>query len=122
VRRKYACRTCADGVKVAAAPTKLLLKSNASTTLLTYVATAKYQDALPLYRQSQIFARHGAETPRNILARWMVQTGELIAPLVKTLRRHLLTDGYEGYAGVVRRNGIAHAGCWAHARRKFVEA
>ncbi len=188
VRRKYACPVCEEGVQTAPAPLKLLPKSNASATLLAYVATAKYQDALPLYRQSQIFARHGAEIPRNTLARWMVQAGERVAPLIETLRRHLLsaplihmdettlqvnqeadrqasatsymwvqrggppgqqvvlfdydasragrvpisllgdyagrlvTDGYEGYAEVVRRNGITHAGCWAHARRKFVEA
>ncbi|QNU60813.1 IS66 family transposase [Vreelandella titanicae] len=188
VRRKYACRTCEEGVKIAAAPAKLLPKSNASATLLAYVATAKYQDALPLYRQSQLLARHGAEIPRNTLARWMVQAGERIIPLIDTLRQHLLnaplihmdettlqvnqeadrhasatsymwvqrggppgqqvvlfdydasragrvpvrllgdyagrliTDGYEGYAEVVRRNGITQAGCWAHARRKFVEA
>ena len=188
VRHKYACPTCEEGVKIAPAPAKLLPKSNASATLLAYVATVKYQDELPLYRQSQIFARHGAEIPRNTLARWMVQAGERIAPLIETLRQHLLTaplihmdettlqvnqeadraasatsymwvqrggppgqqvvlfdydasragrvpvrllgnyagrlvtDGYEGYAEVVRRNGLTHAGCWAHARRKFVEA
>lgn len=169
-------------------PAKLLPKSNASATLLAYIATAKYQDALPLYRQSQIFARHGAEIPRNTLACWVVQVGERITPLIDTLRQHLLnaplihmdettlqvnqetdrsasatsymwvqrggppgqhvvlfdyassragrvpiellddyagrllTDGYEGYAEVVRQNGITHAGCWAHARRKFVDA
>ncbi|WP_234255699.1 IS66 family transposase [Billgrantia aerodenitrificans] len=188
VRRKYACPTCEEGVQIAPAPAKLLPKSNASATLLAYVATAKYQDALPLYRQSQIFARHGIEIPRNTLARWMVQTGKRMAPLIEALRRHMLkaplihmdettlqvntepgrstsspsymwlqrggppgqqvvlfdydasragrvpmrllgdyagrlvTDGYEGYAEVVRQNGITHAGCWAHARRKFVEA
>jgi len=68
VRRKYACPTCEEGVQIAPAPAKLLPKSNASATLLAYVATAKYQDALPLYRQSQTFARHGAEIPRNTLA------------------------------------------------------
>ena len=186
VRIKYGCPACEEGVQIA--PAKLLPKSNASSTLLAYVATAKYQDALPLYRQSQIFARHGAEIPRNTLARWMVQTGERMTPLIERLRRHLLqaslihmdettlqvntepdrpasstsymwlqrggppgqqvvlfdydasrtgrvpvrllgdyagrlvTDGYEGYAEVVRKNGIIHAGCWAHARRKFVEA
>ncbi|MDQ7735800.1 IS66 family transposase zinc-finger binding domain-containing protein, partial [Halomonas sp. SpR1] len=78
VRRKYACPTCEEGVNTAPAPAKLLPKSNASATLLAYIATAKYQDALPLYRQSQIFARHGAEIPRNTLARWMVQVGERI--------------------------------------------
>lgn len=188
VRRKYACPSCEENVKTAPAPAKLLPKSNASATLLAYVATAKYQDALPLYRQSQIFARHGADIPRNTLARWMVQAGQRLLPLIETLRAPLLksplihmdettlqvnqeegrkasaksymwvqrggppgqqvvlfdydpsragrvplrllgdyngclvTDGYEGYAEVVRRNGITHAGCWTHARRKFVEA
>lgn len=44
---------------------------------------AKYQDALPLYRQSQIFPRYGAEIPRNTLARWMVQAGERVPPLIE---------------------------------------
>jgi transposase len=34
----------------------------------------------------------------------------------------LLTDGYEGYAQSVRAYGLRHAGCWAHGRRKFIEA
>src|SRR5579885_1883253 len=34
----------------------------------------------------------------------------------------LLADAYGGYNGVVAGNGITRAGCWAHARRKFVEA
>jgi transposase len=33
----------------------------------------------------------------------------------------LQTDGYAGYAGVCAKNGLQHAGCWAHARRKFDE-
>jgi len=90
VRIKYSCPDCEEGVQIAPAPVKLLPKSNASPTLLAYVATAKYQDALPLYRQSQIFARHGIEIPRNTLARWMVQVGERLMPLVEALRQHLL--------------------------------
>lgn len=34
----------------------------------------------------------------------------------------LQTDGYEGYGRIGRRPGIRHVGCWAHCRRKFVEA
>src|SRR5713101_5818229 len=34
----------------------------------------------------------------------------------------LLADAYGGYNGVVAGNAITRAGCWAHARRKFVEA
>jgi hypothetical protein len=34
----------------------------------------------------------------------------------------LVADAYGGYNGVVAGNAIMRAGCWAHARRKFVEA
>jgi transposase len=34
----------------------------------------------------------------------------------------LLTDGYEPYAAVAEELGLVHAGCLAHARRKFDEA
>jgi hypothetical protein len=34
----------------------------------------------------------------------------------------LLADGYGGYDGIVAGNAITRAGCWAHARRKLVDA
>jgi transposase len=34
----------------------------------------------------------------------------------------LLADAYGGYNGVVAGNAITRAGCWSHARQKFVEA
>ena len=34
----------------------------------------------------------------------------------------LVADAYGGYEGVVVGNAITRAGCWAHARRKFVDA
>jgi transposase len=34
----------------------------------------------------------------------------------------LMVDGYEGYDPVCRDNGITRLGCWAHARRGFVDA
>lgn len=34
----------------------------------------------------------------------------------------ILTDGYAGYEKYVKASGTAHAQCWAHTRRKFVEA
>jgi transposase len=41
---------------------------------------------------------------------------------LKDYRQVLLADGYGGYNGVVAGNEIVRAGCWAHARRKIVEA
>lgn len=34
----------------------------------------------------------------------------------------VLTDGYEAYGAAVTAHALTHAGCWAHARRKFDEA
>jgi transposase len=41
---------------------------------------------------------------------------------LKDYRQILLADAYAGYNGVVAGNGIVRAGCWAHLRRKFIEA
>jgi transposase len=36
---------------------------------------------------------------------------------------YILTDGYSGYSALAREAGVCgHAACWAHVRRKFVEA
>lgn len=34
----------------------------------------------------------------------------------------LMVDGYEGYSAVCNQQAITRLGCWAHARRKFMEA
>ena len=34
----------------------------------------------------------------------------------------LMSDGYEVYNGIAKAHGLTHLGCWAHARRPFIEA
>ena len=85
VRLKYACPCCQQHVATAAKPAQPLGKSIAAPGLLAYIATAKYVDALPLYRQTQQFARLGVEIDRTTLANWMVKCGELIQPLINRL-------------------------------------
>ena len=48
VRKKYACQHCEAGVITAPLPSQPIPKSNTSPGLLAHVATAKYQDGLPL--------------------------------------------------------------------------
>ncbi|UTW02797.1 IS66 family transposase [Amphritea atlantica] len=188
VRKKYACPTCEDGVQTALLPPQPIPKSNASPGLLAHIVTAKYQDALPLYRQEAILNRSGIEIPRNTLASWMIKAGELTQPLLNLLEDSMLaypvlhcdetsvqvlkepdkdaasksymwvrvggpptqpvrlfhyadsrrgevasqllagyegylqTDDYAGYNAVGANGVITQLGCWAHARRKFIEA
>jgi len=41
---------------------------------------------------------------------------------LKDYNHVLLADAYGGYNGVVASNQMTRAGCWAHARRKFIDA
>jgi transposase len=90
IRKKYACPCCAIGVKTASLPPQPLPKSIASPGTLAHIAVSKYQDALPLYRQQNIFQRIGVELSRATLAHWMVRMGILIQPLMNLLRDQLL--------------------------------
>jgi transposase len=69
-RPKYACRTC-ETVVQAPAPDRLIAGGVATPALLAQVLVSKYCDHTPLYRQSQIFARHSVDLPRSTLAGWV---------------------------------------------------
>ncbi|MFT5887886.1 MAG: transposase [Zhongshania sp.] len=84
-RLKYTCKACESTVRTAALPAQPIPKSNASPGLLAYIATAKYQDALPLHRKENIFKRMEVDIPRNTLANWMMRSGELMTPLIAQL-------------------------------------
>lgn len=50
------------------------------------------------------------------------RSGEVPVRLLADWRGYLMTDGYDGYNQLARSEGIEHICCWAHARRRFVEA
>ncbi len=186
--KTYTCPQCEGHVVTAKKPPAPIPKSVATPSLLAWIAVSKYVDALPLYRQCEIFKRIGFDADRTTLANWMMTCGRLIQPLInllwdelrvqpylhmdettvqvlaepgrtpqsksymwvsaagppgarvvlfdyhpsrsaqvaKTLLADytgaLMVDGYEGYEPACQANGIRRLGCWAHARRRFVEA
>jgi transposase len=69
-RPKYACRTC-ETVPQAPAAERPIAGGLATPALLAQVLVSKYCDHTPLYRQAQIFARHGTDLPRSTLAGWV---------------------------------------------------
>lgn len=188
-RVKYACPCCDEGIRVSPAPARIIPKGLLSESALAWVVSAKYQDALPLYRQAALLGRFGGDLSRNTLAASIVRVGEAVQPIINLLRDHLLeadlvlgdetviqvlkepgraaqnksylwtqvtgsgppirlfhyapgrggtqagplyagikagavlmSDGYEVYNAIAAANGLTHLGCWAHARRYFVEA
>ena len=47
--------------------------------------------------------------------------GDVAKEFLKGYNGYVQTDGYSGYNFFDGREGIAHVGCWAHARRKFMD-
>ena len=189
IRKKYACPCCKEYLVTASKPKQPIEKSIAAPGLLAYISVSKYCDALPLYRQVEIFKRIGIELDRSSLANWMVKCGHLVQPLINCIQDKLLeqnvlhmdetpvqvlnepgktaqsksymwvlssaktsnqpavlfhyspsrsgeipkqqlagyqgalmVDGYEGYQAVCTQQQLTRLGCWAHARRKFMDA
>ena len=85
IRSKYRCPSCQGHLRTAALPAQPSAKSFASPGLLAYIVTAKYVDALPLYRQQQQFGRIGVELSRTTLARWVVGNSHDFLPSAKGL-------------------------------------
>jgi transposase len=91
VRPKLACAGC-DRIVQAPAPSRPIERGIAGPGLLAHVLVSKYCDHLPLYRQSQIYAREGVDLDRSTLAEWVGGTSRLLKPLVETLRRHVMSS------------------------------
>src|SRR5580693_1731516 len=90
VRPKLSCACCSRIVQEPA-PHRPIDRGLAGPGLLAHVLVAKYADHLPLYRQSEIYAREGVEIDRSTLAEWVGGTSRLLAPLVEALRAHVMS-------------------------------
>ncbi|MBT8359689.1 MAG: IS66 family transposase [Deltaproteobacteria bacterium] len=49
------------------------------------------------------------------------RSGDVVRDFLDDFTGVVQTDGYSGYDFLDRRDGILHIGCWAHARRKFMD-
>ena len=88
VRPKYACRYC-DAITQAPGPALPTPRGRAAPGMLAHLLVSKYTDHLPLYRQSQIYARDGLDLDRSTLSDWVGQAVWLLQPIVEGIRRQV---------------------------------
>src|SRR5690349_7705618 len=88
MRPKYACRRC-DAITQAPAPALPTPRGRAAPGMLAHLLVSKYCDHLPLYRQSQIYARDGLDLDRSTLSDWVGQAVWLLQPIVDGIRNHV---------------------------------
>ncbi|OYY83876.1 IS66 family transposase [Reyranella sp.] len=92
-RPKYACRVC-ETVVQAPAPERLIAGGPATPALIAQVLVSKYCDHTPLYRQSQIFARHGVDLARSTLGGWVGSACWWLEALHERLCRNVVASDH----------------------------
>jgi transposase len=121
VRPKLACTGC-QTIRQAAAPARPIERGLAGAGLLAHVLVGKYADHLPLYRQSQIYAREGVMLERSTLADWVASAARLLTPLARAIGRYVLQAAKVHTDDTPTRTlgghkGKAHLGrLWVYAR------
>jgi len=89
VRPRLAC-ACCETFHQAPLPSRPIERGRPGPGLLAHVLVNKYADHLPLYRQSQIFARDRVDLDRSTLAGWVGASTALLEPLAYAVGRHVL--------------------------------
>src|SRR5215475_9994018 len=89
VRPVCSCRKCETMVQ-APMPPLPIPRGEADASVLAHVAIAKYCDHIPLYRQSEIYARDDVELDRSQLADWIGKSAWLLEPLAQKIGEHVM--------------------------------
>ncbi len=90
VRPKLSC-VCCSRIVQEPAPHRPIDRGLAGPGLLAHVLVSKYADHMPLYRQSEIYARSGIDLDRSTLADWVGGASRTMRPLVDALKRYVLS-------------------------------
>ena len=93
IRPRCACTNC-EKIVQAFAPSKAIEKGKAGPGLLAHIMVQKYCNHLPMYRQSQIYAREGLEISRNTMTGWAAQCSKLLNPLIDVLKQSVFNSEY----------------------------
>jgi len=88
VRPKYACTRC-DTISQAPVPDLPILRGRATPSLLAMIVVSKYIDHLPLYRQSEIYARDDVDLSRSTLADYVGKAASLLKPIATAIGAHV---------------------------------
>ncbi|WP_133485018.1 IS66 family transposase [Aliiroseovarius marinus] len=86
VRPRKACAGC-EAVVQSPLPSRPIERGRPGPGLLAHVLVSKYADHLPLYRQSQIYAREGVDLDRSTMADWVGRSTVLLEPLADEIGR-----------------------------------
>ena len=93
IRPRCVCINCEKVVQAYPA-SKPIAKGMAGPGLLAHILVQKYCNHLPLYRQSEIYAREDIELSRSTMASWAGQCAALLEPLVAEIKKSIFASSH----------------------------
>ena len=116
----------------------LFRNSIATASLVAAIINGKFNNHLPLGRQTRCCKDSGVNLETNTMANWMMRATEIHLNILynyrstrkadhpkEFLRNYsgiLVTDGYQVYHSLEKQeDDLKVAGCWVHAKRKYAE-
>jgi transposase len=89
-RTKYACRVCAEKLRVAPGPARVIEKGLLGSGFLAHVITERFARHMPYYRLEQKYADEGLSLSRSVLCRSALRCAELLTPIVEQMKSEVL--------------------------------
>lgn len=92
-RTKYACKSCACGVKTAPGPDRVIDKGILGTGFLAHVLVERFGMHMPYNRLESKYASEGFDLSRSVLCESAGRCGELLQPIAEQIRKDALASG-----------------------------
>lgn len=92
-RKKYACKACESGVKIAPGPDRVIDKGILGVGFLAHVLVERFAQHMPYNRLESKYASEGFELSRSVLCESSVRCAEILAPIAEQIRKDALASG-----------------------------
>lgn len=92
-RKKYACKGCEVGVRIAPGPDRVIDRGLLGVGFLAHVLVERFAHHMPYNRLEAKYASEGFELSRSVLSASALRCAELLAPIAKQIQRDAKASG-----------------------------
>ena len=92
-RKKYACKACESGVRIAPGPDRVIDKGILGVGFLAHVLVERFAHHMPYNRLEAKYASEGFDLSRSVLCESGVRSAEILAPIADQIRRDAIASG-----------------------------
>jgi transposase len=94
VRKKYACKQCAENVKLAPAPARVTERELLGVGFQAQLAVERFAFHMPYHRLQEKYKSEGFELSRSLMCEVMARDAELLRPICEQIRNEAMATKY----------------------------